>query len=240
MSLTTRHIAVTLGVGLLAFAAPILSSACRSSVLASDSGTDAEPGDAGVGKPCFSSTECNDDQFCNTPGTCSGPGTCQPIPNGCPDLQDPVCGCSGASGSNDCFLQSGKQAPTTSVAYGGECRQVPTVACNTDSACAAYQICTRDPRSPCDGGSSCTGFCATAGSAGVDLTPCNDALDCSSDTRTCAQAACIEAGTFTCAYCVYTSGLRCDAGSDCPSGQLCTPAAGCTTPGSCPSSCVVP
>jgi hypothetical protein len=69
-------------------------------------------------------TPCPNGSFCKFPiGTCGDPtvpGTCTPIPQGCPDVWDPVCGCNNVTYGNECDAD----AAGVSIAHKGECEQV--------------------------------------------------------------------------------------------------------------------
>lgn len=65
---------------------------------------------------------CADGLFCNFPessicGRADGPGTCDAIPEVCPDVIDPVCGCDGESYNNSCEAFS----HGVSVDHAGRC-----------------------------------------------------------------------------------------------------------------------
>jgi hypothetical protein len=57
-------------------------------------------------------------QYCEKPvGFCDGPGMCTKIPEICPFLLDPVCGCDGVTYPNDCVVAMN----SASIAYYGSC-----------------------------------------------------------------------------------------------------------------------
>jgi len=116
----------------------------------------------------FAGDTCHEGEFCKYPeGICSDAtdhqGVCTPIPTGCPDVWDPVCGCDGLTYSNECDAA----AASVSVLHRGECGpgacclpgspSLPPCLLKTRAGCAelggAFQgpgtMCPTDPTQPC-------------------------------------------------------------------------------------------
>jgi hypothetical protein len=67
---------------------------------------------------CSNNFECSEGFYCaKSVGDCNGSGTCTSIPNICPTLLDPVCGCDGTTYPNECVAA----IHLKSVEYKGEC-----------------------------------------------------------------------------------------------------------------------
>ncbi len=66
---------------------------------------------------CWGNDMCLAGQFCNFPGCAVETGICTDIPEICPYLWAPVCGCDGNTYANECIAFSS----SISVAYEGEC-----------------------------------------------------------------------------------------------------------------------
>jgi len=67
---------------------------------------------------CRSDADCNAGEFCDYE-TCyiGSTGVCSSIPEVCPDVYDPVCGCDGVTYSNDCY----RKAHAVSLSHTGAC-----------------------------------------------------------------------------------------------------------------------
>ena len=92
---------------------------------------------------------CPDGFYCRTPdGECDGVGTCAEIPQGCPDVWDPVCGCDGENYGNACEAA----AAGVSVAYSGSCFSVGN--CDGNGDCGGANYCAK-PEGECDGRGVC-------------------------------------------------------------------------------------
>jgi hypothetical protein len=155
--------------------------------------------------------QCPDGSFCHFPaGTCgavNAGGTCEEVPEACPTIFDPVCGCDGVTYANRCEAARAKQSikhegscegnwcdPGAGVTCGeGEFCKYPPGACHChDCACCdVVGECTQiplgcpdnvDPVCGCDGKTYFNPCEAAA--AGVSLAypgPCAEACDSNHD-----------------------------------------------------------
>jgi hypothetical protein len=77
-------------------------------------------------------SQCADGSFCNFPveaacGSFDAPGVCQEIPDFCPEIFLPVCGCDGNTYPNSCFAANAG----VSVSAEGACEPPPPQACGS-------------------------------------------------------------------------------------------------------------
>jgi hypothetical protein len=119
-------------------------------------------GTGGGGHSCGSlaGDSCPDGEFCNFPpdaicGAADGPGVCTPIPEACPAIDDPVCGCDDMTYSNACLAAWA----SVSVRSAGPC-EPDGDACGglLGLACADHEYCYYPPDAMC-GRADATGLC---------------------------------------------------------------------------------
>ncbi len=100
---------------------------------------------------CTNHDDCGADAFCaKALGQCdeAAEGVCESLPEACPELWSPVCGCDGETYSNSCFAQAAR----ITLDYVGDCRS--TESCDTNDDCASDEYCAR-PSGSCGGEGTC-------------------------------------------------------------------------------------
>ncbi len=163
-------------------------------------------------KDCEANTDCADGEYCAHPaGGCDLPGKCTAKPDACPAILAPVCGCSGATYSNECHAaQQGE-----SVAHDGPCET--TGGCESDADCAsadgALGFCQK-PFGKCEG----AGTCATKPDACPDVWQPVCGCDNVTYGNEC-EAAAVGANVAHEGECEPDN--LCSSNTDCDPGQYC-------------------
>ncbi|MGA1840304.1 MAG: Kazal-type serine protease inhibitor domain-containing protein [bacterium] len=97
---------------------------------------------SGSGTPvsCTGNSACSPGNYCNkTPGDCSGEGSCVPVPELCPSIWEPVCGCDGKTYANEC--EASKVGINTD--FTGEC-SAAGMWCQNNMGCPSFAYCKKD------------------------------------------------------------------------------------------------
>ena len=99
---------------------------------------------------CSRDGDCAGGEFCKTPdGECSMDGRCAPLPEVCPPVFDPVCGCDGTVYDNECTAAGSGVALDERTACDDESRL-----CRSSGDCSDDEVCVKREGS-CDGIGRC-------------------------------------------------------------------------------------
>lgn len=129
---------------------------------ASDGGEADASGDTGSAMTCggLLGEACADTEFCLYDRGCGfddGTGVCTQIPEACPRLIDPVCGCNGVDYPNECLAH----ANGVSAQSSGACAPTETrCGARLGDTCARGEYCRYTIRDIC-GAADATGICST-------------------------------------------------------------------------------
>ncbi len=97
-----------------------------------------QQGYCGGDQGCTGNAGCPAQQFCSMENCTDEFGTCQDVPQTCPEVYQPVCGCDGQTFTNACYAASAG----VSVDYEGACSQ--NTGCTGDADCGSGQFCQKD------------------------------------------------------------------------------------------------
>lgn len=105
-------------------------------------------GECSLEDKCLENDECGVDEYCGKAiGDCDGMGECAPIPEGCPDVWAPVCGCDNVTYGNACHAAQSE----VNVLHEGECTEVE---CTENHECTDEEYCAKST-GDCEGTGNC-------------------------------------------------------------------------------------
>jgi len=176
-------------------------------------------------QPCggFGGIPCPAGQYCKLDGCYpDAGGYCEPIPLGCPDVWDPVCGCDDETYGNSCEAAMAQMT----VDYEGECST--TVPCTENAQCPSTSYCAK-VEGDCDG----TGQCQAKPIACPEIYDPVCGCDGNTYSNSCEAAAAgvnVDYDGQCVKVCGTITGIPCDTGEYCnldgcypDAGGLCEP-----------------
>ena len=102
---------------------------------------------------CSSNADCDIGEYCaKTPGYCEDQGFCEEMPEACPDVWEPVCGCNGNTYGNACEAAmagvsvSGEGECPKSCTDNADCTEPETYCAKDINDCEGQGLCLSQPK----------------------------------------------------------------------------------------------